>query len=89
MLKNWCLIFFTNTKPVVHYENLKLYMKLGLKLKKIHRVLELHHTQWLKIYVKFKKRKNRIEAKKTSGKDGKELCTLYKVMSNIMYDKTM
>ena len=32
MLKN----FFDKEKYVLHYENLQLYLRLGLKLKKIH-----------------------------------------------------
>ena len=33
--------FFDKEKFVLHYENLQLYLRLGLKLKKINRV-ELH-----------------------------------------------
>ena len=33
MLKNWCLNFLIK-KYVLHYENLQLYLRLGLKLKK-------------------------------------------------------
>ena len=33
--------FFDKEKFVLHYENLQLYLRLGLKLKKIHHV-ELH-----------------------------------------------
>ena len=32
---------FLIKKYVLHYENLQLYLRLGLKLKKVHRVLEL------------------------------------------------
>ena len=42
---------FDKEKHVLHYENLHLYFRLELKLKKIHRVLEFY--QWLKPYVEF------------------------------------
>ena len=45
--------FFDKEKYVILYENLKLFLRLGLKLKKIHRVLEFNQSQWLKQYVKF------------------------------------
>ena len=55
-----------------HYEKLQLYLKLRLKLKKIHHVLgfsKIHHalrfnqSQWLQPYVEFSTQK-RIEAEK-------------------------
>ena len=48
---------------MIHYENLQLYLRLGLKPKKMHRVLEFNMSQWLKQYVEFNTRK-RIEAEK-------------------------
>ena len=45
--------FFDKEKYVIHYENLKLYLKLGLKLKNIHRVLNFNQSQWVKQYVEF------------------------------------
>ena len=55
--------FFDKEKYVIHYENLQLYLRLGSKLKKIHRVLEFNHSQWLKQYVEFNTQKI-IEAEK-------------------------
>ena len=67
----WCIgkvrklvpIFFDREKYVLHFENLQLYSRLGLKLKQIHFVLEFNKLQWLKPYIKFKAQK-RTEAEK-------------------------
>ena len=80
---------FDKEKYVIHYENLQLYLRLVLKLKKIDRVLEFSQSQWLKEYIKLNTQK-RIEAKnkkkKKIDKDGK---VLYKLVSNAIYGKTM
>ena len=37
--------FFDKEKYVLHYENWELYLRIGLKLKKLHPVLECNQSQ--------------------------------------------
>ena len=77
--------FFDKEKYLIHFDNLQLYLKLGSKLTKIHRVLEFNQSQYLKPYIEFNTKK-RIEAEKNNDKDGK---TLYKLMHKAIYGKAM
>ena len=39
-------------KYAVHYKNLMLYLSLGMKLKRIHRVLEFDEKPWMEPYIR-------------------------------------
>ena len=56
-VKKLVLYFFDKEKYIIHCENLKLYLRLALKLKKIHCILEFNQSQWLKKYVNFNTKK--------------------------------
>ena len=58
-------------------------MRLRLKLKKIHGVLEFNQSHWLKPYIELNTQ-NRTEAEKINDKDRK---TLNKLMNNAIYEK--
>ena len=64
---------FDKEKYVIPYENLQLYLRLGLKLKKMHRVLEFNQSQWFKPYIEFNMQ-TRTEAEKIMAKMEKR-CT--------------
>ena len=72
-------------KYVVHYRNLQLYVSLGMKIKKIHWVIQLEQSCLMKplIDLNFEKRKEETVRGDKAGKD------LFKLLNNAVFGKTM
>ena len=70
------------TKYVVHYRNIQLYLSLGMKLTKIHRVLKFKQSDWMEKYSDFNTKK-RMCATNDFEKD------FFKLMINSAYGKAM
>ena len=74
--------FLPKKNYVVHYRNLKQYLKMGLVLKKVHRGIEFYQSKWMKPYIK-KNAKLRKAAENDFEKD------FFKLMNNAVFGKTI
>ena len=70
------------TNYVVHYKNIQLFLSLGMKLTKIHRVLRFKQSDWMKKYIDFNTEK-RTNAANSFEKE------FFKLVIDSAYGKTM
>ena len=67
---------------VLHYRNLQQFLQLGMKLKKVHRILKFKQKVWMKPYIDFNTQK-RKEAINDADKN------FFKLRNNSVCGKTM
>ena len=65
----------------IHYKLLQLFVRLGLKVKKVHRVLKFEQEAWLEPYITL----NTTERQQARNKFEEDL---YKLLNNCAYGKT-
>ncbi|CAC5386244.1 unnamed protein product [Mytilus coruscus] len=69
-------------KNIVHYEVLKDYIKLGMKVTKVYKTISFKESDWLAKYINFNT-EQRTKSKSDFEKD------LWKLMNNSFYGKTL
>ena len=77
-----CTTFFKKEKYCCFLENLQFYLKQGLKLTKIHKIISFRQIKWMEPYIMYNT-KLRTNAKNDFEKD------FYKLMNNAVFGKTM
>ena len=73
---------YNKSHYIVHYINLKFYLSHGLKLTKIHRILQFQQEPWLKSFIAF----NTLQRSLATSKFSQDL---FKLINNATFGKTM
>ena len=76
------VIYLIKKKYVTHINSLKQALNHGLKLKKIHRIIEFNQKEWLKLYIDMN-----TELRKAAKNDFEKY--LFKLMNNSVFGKTV
>ena len=69
-------------KYVVYYRNLQFYLRQGMRLKKVHRVIEFDQEPWMEPYIRMN-----TEFRKQAKSDFET--DFFKLMNNSVFGKTM
>ena len=72
------------SKYVIHHKSLQQYIHLGMKVTKIHRVVEFNEEAWLKPYIEL----NTNMRKEATMRGDKAGVATFKLMSNAIFGKT-
>jgi len=80
-----CSPLWDRKNYIVDYRNLKLYLELGVKMTKVHRILRFSQGPWLRSFIELFTQK-RLEAKANGDK---MLDLFFKLTMNCVYGKTM
>lgn len=70
------------SKYIIHYKNLQFYIKLGMVITKVHRILQFKQAPWMKPFIDFNTEK-RAHAKSKFEEN------MFKLCSNAAYGRTL